>query len=286
MRLDCRSEYLSASYRQDRLVPIEHLPPDTPIDCVAEKVREHGCVIVDDLCPQTTLDLLRNECEPYYDRTPKGDDNFMGGNTQRIRAIVNKSDAAVDMISNPLTTGVVTDLITQHNTAVQLHFASLINIGPGESAQPVHRDQWAWDMFPFPKGRHVMANCIWAAKDFTEANGATRIAPGSHLADDRLKIPVEQTEAAEMSAGSVLIFLGSVYHGGGANRTESDRPGLAVGYAANWLRQEENQYLAVSRERAKNLTPEMQKLIGYDQLYSLGFVDNYKNPLEILTDND
>ena len=265
---------------------ITHLSPDTSIQDVAEHIREQGCVIIDELCPSDTLKQLQQECAPWLDKTQHGRDNFTGGNTRRVRAIVNKSDAAVDMITNPTTLGVVTNLIRKHNSAVQLHFATLINIGPNETAQSVHRDQWAWDMFPFPKGRHVMANCIWAVEDFTEANGATRMVPGSHLAEDKLKIRPEDTLPAEMAAGSVVIFLGSVYHGGGANQTDTARPGLAVGYAANWLRQEENQYLAVSHERAKSLAPEMQKLLGYDQLYSLGFVDGYQHPQQIFDDDN
>ncbi len=264
---------------------ITHLAPDTPVADIANVVRQEGCVIVDELCPASTLDQLKEECAPHMNETAQGRDEFFGGETLRVRAIINKSDAAVDMIGNKTTLGVVTDLICEHNSAVQLHFASLINIGPGETAQSVHRDQWAWDRFPFPKGHHVMANCIWAMDDFTEENGATRIVPGSHNFEDKLKIPVEDTEAAVMSRGSVVIFLGSVYHGGGSNHSNGFRPGFAIGYAANWLRQEENQYLAVSHDRARSLSPEMQRLIGYDQLYSLGFVDNYKSPDEIF-DND
>ena len=93
--------------------------------------------------------------------------------------------------------------------------AQVIAIGPGETSQAIHRDQWAFDFFPFPKGYEVQCNTLWALTDFTEQNGATRVRPGSHRDDDRLEYTVADTEPAEMEAGSVLLYTGALYHGGG-----------------------------------------------------------------------
>ena len=110
-----------------------------------------------------------------------------------------------------------------HSTNFQLHLTQAIAIGAGETAQPIHRDQWAFDFFPFPSGYEVQCNTIWAQTDFTEENGATRVAPvGSNLRP-RTGWPIdpdEQTEPAAMARGSVLFYSGSVYHGGGANRSD------------------------------------------------------------------
>ena len=118
---------------------------------------------------------------------------------------------------------------------------------------------------------------IWAVTDFTKENGATQIVPGSHKWDkDRL--PSEDEIAyAEMTAGSVLLYTGTVLHGGGENTTSSEaRTGVFLHYALNWLRQEENQYLSCPPEIAKDLSPEIRSLIGYSKGgYVLGF---YSDP--------
>ena len=93
--------------------------------------------------------------------------------------------------------------VLAHAKNFQLHLTQVIAIGPGESEQDIHRDQWAYDFFPFPKGYEVQCNTIWAATDFTEQNGATRVIPGSHLFEDKLRFGQSDTEPAEMEQGSV-----------------------------------------------------------------------------------
>ncbi len=86
-----------------------------------------------------------------------------------------------------------------------------------------------------------------------------------------------------MQAGSVLFYTGALYHGGGANRSDSVRCGLNLTYARSWLRQEENQYLSVPLEVARTLPESLQKLIGYARgAYALGYVDDLRDPLEVL----
>ena len=140
---------------------------------------------------------------------------------------------------------------------------SSINIGPGEAAQPLHADD---QLIPLPKPHvSIICNSMWALTDFTEANGATRLVPGSHRADrspQPFGEPVE-TIAAEMTAGSVLVFDGSIWHGGGANRTSERRLGLAMNYCAGWLRQQENQQLGIPVDIARSFSPRLRKLVGY-----------------------
>jgi ectoine hydroxylase-related dioxygenase (phytanoyl-CoA dioxygenase family) len=119
--------------------------------------------------------------------------------------------------------------------------------------------------------------------DFTDQNGATRLVPGSHKAADRLQFKPEDTVAAEMPAGSVLFYTGSLYHGGGANRSDHVRYGLNITYAVSWLRQEENQYLSTPLEIARQLPKPLLRLMGYARgAYALGYVDDLRDPLEAL----
>jgi ectoine hydroxylase-related dioxygenase (phytanoyl-CoA dioxygenase family) len=173
--------------------------------------------------------------------------------------------------------------VLAHATSVQLHLTQLIAIGPGEPAQPVHRDQWAFDFFPFPPGYEVQCNTLWALTDFREANGATRVVPASHRAADRLQLTNDDTVPAEMAAGSVLFYTGSLYHGGGANRSDAVREGINLTYAVSWLRQEENQYLSVPAEIARTLPEPLLRLMGYARgAYALGYVDDLRDPLDVL----
>jgi ectoine hydroxylase-related dioxygenase (phytanoyl-CoA dioxygenase family) len=181
---------------------------------------------------------------------------------------------------HPLALG-ATRVLLSHVTNFQLHLTQAIAIGPGESAQPIHRDQWAFDFFPFPKGYEVQCNTIWAQTDFTEANGATRVVVGSSQVDDGPTLQHADTEPAEMDRGSALFYSGSVYHGGGANHTDETRVGLNITYNVAWLRQEENQYLSVPREIAETLPVELLRLMGYDRgAYALGYIDDLRDPIE------
>jgi ectoine hydroxylase-related dioxygenase (phytanoyl-CoA dioxygenase family) len=175
------------------------------------------------------------------------------------------------------------DRVLAHVNNYQLHLTQLIRIGPGGPAQIVHRDQWAFDFFTFPTGYQIQCNTIWAGTDFTEENGATRVIPGSHLAEDKLRFEVADTEPAEMRRGSVLLYVGSLYHGGGENRSDADRVGINITYSAGWVRQEENQYLTVPPDVVRTLPERLQKLLGYQRgAYALGYVDDLRDPLDVL----
>ncbi|MFM8408696.1 MAG: phytanoyl-CoA dioxygenase family protein, partial [Alphaproteobacteria bacterium] len=173
--------------------------------------------------------------------------------------------------------------VLAHATSWQLHLTQVIAIGPGQGGQSVHRDQWAFDFFPFPVGYEVQCNTIWAIDDFTEENGATRLVPGSHRREDGLAFEQGDTVAATMPAGSVLLYTGSLYHGAGANRSGATRRGLNLTYAVSWLRQEENQYLSIPPEVARTLPEDLLRLVGYARgAYALGYVDDMRDPLDVL----
>ena len=104
-----------------------------------------------------------------------------------------------------------------------------------EPAQRIHRDQWAFDFFPFPSGYKVQCNTIWAMNDFSEENGAMRVIPASNRFADRLQFGEADTVAAEMPAGSLVFYTGSLDHGAGANRSDHVRYGLDLAYALGYL---------------------------------------------------
>jgi ectoine hydroxylase-related dioxygenase (phytanoyl-CoA dioxygenase family) len=158
---------------------------------------------------------------------------------------------------------------------------SSIDIRPGEVGQPIHADD---QLIPLDKPhRPLVCNSMWALTDFTEANGATRLVPGSHTAaaNPDPDTPCE-TVAAEMPAGSVLVWNGSLWHGGGANTSGERRVGIAMNYCAGFLRQQENQQLGVPREIARHFPRRLKQLCGYGIYHGLiGHIDK-RDPVELL----
>ncbi|MBM4266536.1 MAG: phytanoyl-CoA dioxygenase family protein [Deltaproteobacteria bacterium] len=263
-------------------MPIEHLSAEESPKRAAEILARDGCVVVDRLVPRSQLDRVRSELAPYLEATPIGPDRFSGHHTRRTGALIARSPSARDVVAHPFALDTVGSLLG-HATNFQLHLTQVIAIGPGEAAQAIHRDQWAFDFFPFPAGYEVQCNTMWAMTDFTEENGATRVIPGSNRFEDRKQFGNDDTEPAEMEAGSVLFYTGSLYHGGGANRSDAVRFGLNITYAVAWLRQEENQYLSVPREIARDLPVPLLRLMGYARgAYALGYVDDLRDPIEVV----
>jgi ectoine hydroxylase-related dioxygenase (phytanoyl-CoA dioxygenase family) len=265
-----------------RAVPVTHLPASTDPGDVAAALERDGVVVVDDVVPASVLEAVEHELAPFVADTDPGTDDFAGRSTVRTGALIARSPSARQLVSHPLALA-TTKLVLGHATNFQLHLTQRIAIGPGETAQYIHRDQWAFDHFPFPIGYQVQCNTIWAVTPFEERNGATRVVPGSHRFDDGLVLSQGDTEPAEMSPGSVLFYLGSLYHGGGANQTDAVRVGLNITYTVGWLRQEENQYLAVPRDVAAELPVDLLRLMGYARgSYALGYVDDLRDPIEVV----
>ncbi|HMO42694.1 MAG TPA: phytanoyl-CoA dioxygenase family protein, partial [Phenylobacterium sp.] len=198
-----------------------------------------------------------------------------GQRTTRTGALVARSPACRPLVTDARIQALCAHLLKPNCERWQLHLTQLIRIMPGQGAQPIHRDRWAWGAHL--KGVEPQLNTIWALTDFTADNGATQVVPASQAwPDDRRADPAEITQAV-MRAGSVLVYTGSVFHGGGANRSEADRWGLNITYALGWLRQEENQYLSCPAEIARTLDPDLQDLLGYALGgYALGY---YTPPL-------
>lgn len=261
---------------------IPRFSSDVTPSTVAEALGEAGCAVIERLVEPAALDRARSELAPYLSATAYGPDDFSGRRTRRTGGLIARSATCRDLIMHPSVLGVV-GTVLGHATSYHLHLTQVIAIEPGEPAQPIHRDQWAFDFFPFPSGYEVQCNTIWAMTDFTEANGATRLVPGSNRLADRLEIAPADTEPAVMPAGSVLFYTGSLYHGAGANHSSDVRQGINITYAISWLRQEENQYLAVPHDIARQLPEPLLRMMGYARgAYALGYVDDLRDPLEVL----
>ena len=250
---------------------IQHVSPDTDIDVILDIIERDAAVVIDDVLNAKDLDDIKNELAPYLKNDIEGDNEFTGFQTKRVGALIARSPKCRELALHPAMNTLAKKFLAPFCDGYQLHFTSAISIGPNETAQILHRDRGVWGGY-VPRKIETQFSTVWAITDFTKENGATQVVPGSHKWDkDRLPQDHE-IEFAEMKAGSVFIYTGSVMHGGGANKTSENRMGIFLHYAPNWLRQEENQYLSCPPEIAKDLEPELRDLLGYSQGgYVLGF---------------
>ena len=260
---------------------LHHLLPNTSAADIAAHIQQHGYAIVDDAVDADVLDRLDRELEPFVAASTHGRDVYDGRHTRRTGALIARSPAARELVMNPVVLGAVRAFLS-HVTAVQLHLTQLISIEPGETAQKLHRDQMAFDFYPFPPNYHVQCNTMWSLTDFAAENGATHIVPGSSSMSDAAAASLPDYQA-EMRRGSVLFYDGKVLHGGGTNRSTGVRRGVNITYSVGWVRQEENQFLACPPEIARTLDDDLLRLMGYQQgAFALGYVGDQQDPLSFL----
>lgn len=257
------------------MAQLKTLPANTDAQTIVELLRTDGALILSEVLDAAQLTALQREVQPYMDATRDGADDFAGRQTTRTGALVARSPVCRDMVMNPSVLAAAKGFLDPYCLRFQLHLTQIIRIRPGQGAQQIHRDRWAWGKYL--KDIEPQCNTIWALTDFTEENGATRVVPGSvGWPDDRKAQPDEICQAV-MPAGSVLLYTGSVFHSGGENRSNADRVGINITYSLGWLRQEENQYLSCPPEIARNLPAQLQDLLGYTiGSYALGY---YTPPL-------
>ncbi|SEN01740.1 Ectoine hydroxylase-related dioxygenase, phytanoyl-CoA dioxygenase (PhyH) family [Pseudomonas sp. ok272] len=259
-----------------------HLPNTATASEVVQCLREHGYAIIDKLVPGITMDRIAEELEPYTAVTSFGSDGILGRLTKRTGGLIARSTGARELILNPTILD-TTRRFLSHATTFQIHCTQVVSIHPGAKAQTLHQDEVAWDMYPFPNDYHVQCNTLWAMTDYSEKMGATRIVPGSHRAGRSVEFKHTASYPAEMEKGSVLVYDGKVYHGGGANRSNRVRSAINLTYALGWLRQEENQFLSCPLEIARTLPDELLRLMGYQcGAFALGYVHGFEDPMTVL----
>lgn len=240
---------------------IQRRPAKTCLDDLISVLNEDGCLVVEGLFPDEKIDAVASEIDAYLRRTPCGDADFFGHKTKRMGGIVRKSPSSHDLIMHPKILGIMGAILGPSCDRIQLNLTQAIRIQSDERQQIFHRDD---EFYPVDKhGAQFMINAMWALDDFTVENGATRIVVGSHRGEIDREPPEEDIEAAVMSRGSVLVYLGSAVHCGGPNVTGTPRTGMVISYCLGWLRQAENQYLAVPPEIAKTLPDTLRDLLGY-----------------------
>ncbi len=239
-------------------------------DILGAMDRDGACIVEGKLDPALRSRFI-DEVMPYVEATRYGGDEFSGRQTRRTGALIARCPASREIVMDEAVLAAAEAFLAPYAERIQLHLTQTIFIGPGNGAQTFHRDRQAWGKH-IPRDMEPQFNTIWALSDFTAENGATRVAPGSHRWEPGRQPEADEVCQAEMRAGSVLLYSGSVIHSGGENQTNDVRMGLNITYCLGWLRQEENQFLSCPPEVARDLDPGLQALLGYTMgNYALGY---------------
>jgi ectoine hydroxylase-related dioxygenase (phytanoyl-CoA dioxygenase family) len=246
------------------------------LDSLLAGLAEDGYATVEGFLSADQVAEARSDLETILESTPYGRNDFEGHQTRRVYALFAKTRAFDGPATHPLVLGALDKVLGEYHLSAPVG----ICIGPGNPAQALHPDDGT-----YPIGRphaELVVNVMLPLVDFTAENGATRIVPGSHRWVDRRPAPDEATVAPPMKAGTALFFLGSLWHGGGANDTNGDRLGVILHYSVAWLRPVENHVLAVPPEIVCRLEPRLQELLGYNIASPFtGYVDG-RHPRRVL----
>lgn len=251
-------------WRKRTMPALQHLPVSAPPEDFLAVLEEDAAVVCDGFTDSSLVAKLEAELEPIFAAAPTGGDDFSGYKTKRIGALIARSSAVREIAVNPLLLALADKILGPFCQTIQMHLTQAVSIGPGEGGQILHRDRGLWGGW-IPRRIETQLGTMLAISAFTHDNGATRVVPGSQTWDRDRQPEPHEILSAEMKPGSILIYTGTVIHGGGANATNEDRWGLLMHYTLGWLRQQENQYLSCPPEIAKDFSPELRQLIGYAQ---------------------
>lgn len=258
---------------------------DTALTAHVAAIEQDGFTVVEGAIEPELVGELRDalrRLERELDVQPLGT-AAEGHSTLRMYNLLAKDPVFQTMPVHPSVLPIVEKVLDR---GCLLSGMTAMDIGPGENAQPMHGDDLVMSRHLGRPHAPMMVTSIWALTDFTPANGGTRFVPGSHRFPHEPHTPGAldgvEVHALEMPAGSVMIFHGSLWHGGGGNTTADDwRLGVNVQYCPGFVRQQQNPYFGIPREVAATFSNRLLALLGY-RLYkgAMGHVDG-RSPGEV-----
>jgi ectoine hydroxylase-related dioxygenase (phytanoyl-CoA dioxygenase family) len=279
---------------------LQRIAASRPVADIAAALDADGAVVVEDLIDDDLLARFNAELDPLvFGASPDHDGKFIneaiewffGHQTRHVTGVAGKSATfANEILPHPVLLAIADVVLDESCATYQLNIAHVLDRGPGSDQQFLHRDEAVWIHLPRPHPEVQLASVI-ALVDFTADNGATRVAPGSHRWPAERFPTDDDLVAAEMAAGSAVLYLGSTIHAGGANvTTEERRRGMHVSYCAGWLRTEENQFLTVPLDAVRAMPRRSQELLGFAAHDALAAGGGYlgtvelQHPVDLLAD--
>ncbi len=244
-------------------MPLTYLDRTADAETVAGVLRRDGAVAVKGLIKPELADTVAAELRPQLDaKGLKSRSIFNGDLTRRCGGVISTAPSAAELVDHDLVLDVVDEILLPFASTYRISSLTAIEIMPGEKDQALHRDD---TVYPIDiAGVELTIGVMWSLSDFTGENGGTRVIPGSHRYLRSWHLPdVSRWETTVMPKGSAVFWLGSTWHGGGANQSNAPRLGLVNTYCLGWLRPEVNQYLTTPPEIAARYGPRLRALLGY-----------------------
>ena len=268
------------------MAELQVLERDAPLADVLAALDGDGGVIVRDLLSDDARQAIVDDLSAGFEGTAPGPKSGLDlretdivmshiRNTVLFSGLAARSRAFVDhALLNPVFMAVADELLLANGADYSLNISQVMAVGPGESAQYLHRDDLIWPEAVAADRREVTVACQFALSDFTVENGATVVVPGSQTRPPGLgrgaEASPDEIAYAEMPAGSGMIYSGKVIHGAGANTTGDWRYGMHVSFVVSWLRPVEASPLVVDRARAGSLPERARQLLGWGSYPSEG----------------
>ena len=243
--------------RSHRIGPALTRVPDDVVEADLAAIERDGYVVLPGLLDDEQVRRAREVLTDLLG--PLGRNNFEGHLTQRVYSVLVKTRGVDAIVEHPRVLAMLDRLLMPNYLLSQLQ---VINILPGEKGQLPHAD----DLFyPVPRPRPALSVAtIWAIDDFTPENGATVVLPGSHRwGEGRQPVDTDRRLPAVMPPGSCILFLGTLWHGGGPNVSDGSRMAVTAQYCEPWLRTQEAFALSVDADTARAVSPEIRRMIGY-----------------------
>jgi ectoine hydroxylase-related dioxygenase (phytanoyl-CoA dioxygenase family) len=249
------------------------------------QIESQGFVVMPSLLSEPEIAETKALLAPHLRGSLMGRNDFEGHRTERVYALVGRGKVFERLVEHPRVLAICDALLDPNYL---LTASQAININPGETPQAFHTDDLFYRI-PRPR-KAISVSTIVAVDAFTSENGATQVVPGSHRWDDgqiaQLGSEIDFTTAARedriprpsrplpaglpgrlvdvtMAPGSAIVFLGTLVHRGGENRSAKPRLALSNQYCEPWARQQENYSLAIPPARVRELSPRVQALLGY-----------------------
>jgi ectoine hydroxylase-related dioxygenase (phytanoyl-CoA dioxygenase family) len=269
---------------------LQHLSATSALENITAALERDGAAIIEGLIDSDLLARFNSELDPLLELASPSHSRefvnaavplFVGMQTRHLTGVAAKSKIfATEVMVHPMYLAVADAALGGNCASYQLNLAQVMDRGPGSDRQFLHRDEDVWIHMPRPHPELQFASVI-ALVDFTNENGATAIAPGSHRWPRERQALDGELAIAEMPAGSAVLYLGSTLHGGGANSTSQWRRGMHLSYVLGWLRTEENQYLATPLDVARSLPRRSQEVLGYSAHDAIEELGGYLGTVEL-----
>lgn len=285
-------------------MPIQKIDASQPLQSFINALENDGLVVIKNFASHQDLDQSLREVQPYLDADKPWEGKLFPPETKRCFRLIGRSQTVRDkFFSHPLyqqisehflnrtTVNYYDDKKTTYTTYPLLSMSMTMAIGPGAKAQRIHRDDKNHHATHVKSDTYVMGNDILVGLmvptcDTTVENGATLVIPGSHLWGDERPPYREELISACLQKGEAVILLGSLYHCGADNYSNTIRPMHIMFQCPGVYRQEEVPWLAYPVEDVKTYSPLVQQRLGYHtSAPNLGWVD-LKAPKFLLENPD